>query len=215
MSTSAQGAGAGSQPPAEIQPSNAGLIPGASTTPVGSRNLGLSPENKPTQPTLELDHAAINQAAHALGMTNLNAGALRAMHTMGSMIKRVGAVKVGRSQMLIGQANAQSAINHCLQLVADVEDPALRLAALQVQSKLIASQIRGGYDMVRTAEIDVDEDGGGASKAPPFVVGQSVSVKGPTQINIGGAAGIQQPNPASPPQAPPPTGPSGTPILTV
>lgn len=185
--------------------------------PVGVRKLpGVEVAHKPSPPVLDLDPGAIQIAANALGLVRLDASAFRAMHTIGGAVKKIGAVRVGRTQMIVGQQNVQDALRECSEIIASSEDPLHQLNAMQIKAKLIALQIRGGYDMVRTSEIDMDDDANPTPRPAPFLPGTVVNAQGPVQINNGPAAGSPA-SPVPPPQAPPPPGSGGPipPTLTV
>lgn len=201
-------AGAGSRSPQERPQSAAGSMPVAAASP-GRRNLpGITPANRPSPPALQLDEHALTQAAATLGLHRVSAQSLRSIHTMGAALKAVGAVKVGRVQMLIGQENVQDAITQVNMALAEVADPVQKIMLLGLLEKLTRQQIRGGYDMVRTAEVDSDADTTPGSRPAPFNPGAIVSVNGPAQFNLGAAAPTSG-SPA-PPQAPPPPDAAGS-----
>lgn len=179
------GAGAGSQPP-PLAPKNAvGPMPIAFAE--GGRKLGgIEPKHKPDVPSLDLDASEIDKAAKALGFNKVRTREIAAAGVVGNAIRKVGAIRVGRTQMLLATENIQETIQQLDDRIALTSDPEQAIRLLEIKAKFTGQQAETGFRLAKTAEIDHTDDAGPPSGyASGFQPKKQVNVNfnAPVQVN--------------------------------
>lgn len=137
-----------------------------------------------TPELLDLDYEGVKQAAKDLGMVSFDERSLLASHTLGKAMKRVGAIKIGRTLLLRAADHANNGIEQADAIIETSTDDELKASVLTAKSAMIKAQVEAGEKFIRSAEIDASDDADG--KAPgfkPFGVGQPVVVAQQAVVN--------------------------------
>lgn len=183
-----QDVGAGSQSQPHVQPNDAGSM---SKELAAAGKVVMSPSVKPLPPSLDIDVSEIDKAAQELGITRISGKKIRAHRVIGDALKRAGAIKVGRSNLLVVQENMNAAMEELDELSQGdfaMEKPSFRLAVLQTKVQLASAQAKAAYDFIRSAEVDQSDDAGAAQGFQPFAprtpVGPVIKAEPGSTVNV-------------------------------
>lgn len=115
---------------------------------------------------LDLDLSGVKKAAEQLGMVSFDERSLMASHTLGTALKKIGVLKMGRTILLRAADHAQEGIRQADAIIDSSSDEELKAAVLNAKSSMIKAQVDCGDKFIRSAEIDASDDAD--SKPPRF-----------------------------------------------
>lgn len=177
-------AGAGSQSPLPVPQNDAGS---QQEELRAAGRIIMAPTIRPTKPDLRLDSSEIQAAAERLGMGKVGGSLIAAHKVIGEALREAGAIKIGRSTMLLGVDAMREAAEELRELSQheDVQaKPSLRLAVIQTKVQLAKAQTDAGYNFVKTAEVDSTDEAGGNQPFKPFQPRSTVVAANQAVVNI-------------------------------
>jgi hypothetical protein len=128
--------------------------------------------NEPQLPIMDfpMDPSICNKAFRAAGFTSLSAEAIGASALIGDVLKKLGAVKIGRSGLLL----ADEKINIFIGRIEQILDQAtlsedMRLELIKVITHLIGRKIIANKAMINSAQIDLSDGAKMTSVIPSFL----------------------------------------------
>lgn len=111
-----------------------------------------------TPDRLDLDYAGVREAAKSLGMVSFDERSLIASHTLGKAMKKVGAIKIGRTLLIRAAEHANDGIEQANNIIETTTDDELKASVLTAKSAMIKAQVEAGEKFIRSAEIDSSDD---------------------------------------------------------
>lgn len=107
---------------------------------------------------LNLDYDGVKRAAAKLGMVSFDEQSLAASHLLGTEMKKVGAIKIGRTILLRAADHAQEGIRQADVLIDTSTDEELKAHVLGAKASMIKAQVECGEKFIRSAEVDASDD---------------------------------------------------------
>jgi hypothetical protein len=107
---------------------------------------------------LGFDAAEFTEAAKEMGLRKFSAKGLLASGQLGTAIKQVGAIKVGRAFVLMAVDSAQHAVAQCDAILDVSTDDKLKAQLVGFKAQLIKHQLEGGASLIKSAEVDESDD---------------------------------------------------------
>ena len=145
--------------------------------PVIPKGAQLAAPPSFTPDRLDLDYEGVREAAKQLGMASFDEKSLLASHTLGVAMKKVGAIKLGRTLLLRAADHANDGIEQANEIIETSTDDELKASVLSAKAAMIKAQVDAGEKFIRSAEVDASDDADSKPQGfKPFVVGQRVVV---------------------------------------
>lgn len=161
--------------------------------PAITPGIEIAPNPSFAPDRLDLDYEGVREAAKRLGMGTFDEKSLMASHTLGTAMKKIGAIKLGRTLLLRAAEHANDGIEQANQIIEVSTDDELKASVLTAKASMIKAQVEAGDKFIRSAEVDASDD---ADAKPvgfkPFVVGQPVVVAQQAVVNATTTTNIGQ-----------------------
>jgi hypothetical protein len=126
--------------------------------PLPPKDAVLPPRVDVSPDALLLDATGVEKAARKLGLHTVKSDRLLASHELGKALKKVGAIKIGRTILYAAATHSQEAIEQCDGIIDRTQDAELALTALAVKQKLIRGQADVGTKFIKSVELDGSDD---------------------------------------------------------
>jgi len=129
-------------------------------------------------PEFPVSPVLFDMAATEAGFVGLKASKLLSLGVVGEAVKKMGAVKIGRSSLLLSDEQVDRTFKLCEDLIRGPhsgETDGLevtvdqRLAALSLMNHLASSRARMAEAMIRSATVDLSDSAKPAGGIPSFV----------------------------------------------
>lgn len=135
---------------------------------------------------LGLDRRVVERAAGDLGLKRLNLSGLAAAASMGDTVKKLGALKIGRSIVLLSADRALDGVTDCDDFLTVAKDEKQRASVLGVKAQLLKIAVQSGEALIDSASVDQSDDAKPpGAKAPsrghqvPVIFAQTANVTAP------------------------------------
>ena len=148
---------------------------------------------RPELPDFGIRPEVFDIAARDAGFTTINAKSLGSSAIVGSAIKQLGAVKIGRSKLLLADEQIDQTWHFCkylidpdgpMAMVIETMEPKDKIAILNTMAKLAHARGRNAQRLIESAEIDMSDGSRPQGIAASFLPGQKAVPSTAVQINI-------------------------------
>lgn len=142
-----------------------------------------------SEDTLGIDRRVVEQAAKDFGLKRLNLSGLAAAASMGDAVKKLGALKIGRSIVLLSADRALDGVQDCDTFLETAADEKQKASVLGVKAQLLKIAVQSGTSLIDSASVDQTDDAKSpGARAPsrghqvPVVFAQTANISAPPQL---------------------------------
>ena len=119
----------------------------------------------------------LDGALTAAGFIELNSKNLHGISKVGEVIKNMGAIKIGRTKLLLSDEQITRVFQHCEGMLttdcdkpdSDVIDMDQRIQVLQVMNSLAVSRVKAAEALINSAKVDLSDHAKTAGILPSFM----------------------------------------------
>ena len=148
---------------------------------------------RPPLPDFGIDPAAFDIMARDAGFALVNARGLAASAVVGQAVKNLGAVKIGRSKLLLADEQMDQTFLFCKMMIdpdgpgamlGEEMTPKERVAILKTMAQIAHARGRNAQRLIESAQVDMSDGSRPQGIAASFLPGQKAIPSAAVQINL-------------------------------
>lgn len=120
---------------------------------------------------LGIGRDALMEVARELGYSTFTQSRLLATHSAGTLMKKVGVLKMGRVMLYRSMEGSETGLAQCDEALQSIDDPESRAAILPTKLGFAKELRESATAFIKSAELDGNDDSDNRGRIKPFAPG--------------------------------------------